>query len=329
MSIANLDPELRPTLEAYLAAGRRYDAEGLRVVREGMRALFAATPPVRPPSVRVEDVAIPGPDGDTELVVRVYRPPGTGAVPALYWMHGGGMTIGTIDMDDALLASAVERLGLAAVSVEYRLAPEHPDPAPVEDCYTGLVWTAAHALELGIDPDRIAVGGPSAGGGLAAGTALLARDRQGPHVAFQLLFEPMLDDRAITPSSTAYEESVVWDRSANRYGWNALLGDRAGTDAVSHYAAPARATDLSGLPPAFVDVGEIETFRDECIDYAQRLMMAGVSTELHVYRGAFHGFDLMAADSTVARVAWNLRWSALARALGIAQPSFSDTGDEQ
>ena len=152
------------------------------MVREGMRALFAATPPVRPPSVRVEDVAIPGPDGDTELVVRVYRPPGTGAVPALYWMHGGGMTIGTIDMDDALLASAVERLGLAAVSVEYRLAPEHPDPAPVEDCYMGLVWTAAHALELGIDPDRIAVGGPSAGGGLAAGTALLARDRQGPHV---------------------------------------------------------------------------------------------------------------------------------------------------
>jgi acetyl esterase/lipase len=239
------------------------------------------------------------------------------------------MTIGTIDMDDALLASAVERLGLAAVSVEYRLAPEHPDPAPVEDCYTGLVWTAAHALELGIDPDRIAVGGPSAGGGLAAGTALLARDRQGPHVAFQLLFEPMLDDRAITPSSTAYEESVVWDRNANRYGWNALLGDRAGTDAVSHYAAPARATDLSGLPPAFVDVGEIETFRDECIDYAQRLMMAGVSTELHVYRGAVHGFDLMAADSIVARVAWNLRWSALARALGIEQPSFSDSGDEQ
>ena len=173
------------------------------------------------------------------------------------------------------------------------------------------------------------MGGPSAGGGLATGTALLARDRHGPRVAFQLLFEPMLDDRAITPSSTAYEDSVVWDRNANRYGWSALLGDRAGTDAVSHYAAPARAADLSRLPPAFVDVGEIETFRDECIDYAQRLMTAGVSTELHVYRGAFHGFDLMAADSTVARVAWNLRWSALARALGLEQASFSDSGDEQ
>jgi acetyl esterase/lipase len=262
MSIVNLDPELRPTLEAYLGTGRTFDADGLRLIREEMRARFAATPPVIPPTVRVEDVTIPGPDGDTELLLCV-------------------------------------------------------------DCYAGLVWTAAHAHELGIDPERIAVGGPSAGGGLAAGTALLARDRRGPRVAFQLLFEPMLDDRAITPSSNAYEDSVVWDRNANRFGWNALLGDRAGTDAVSHYAAPARATDVDGLPPAFVDVGEIETFRDECIVYAQRLMMAGVSTELHVYRGAVHGFDLMAPDSTVARVAWGLRWAALARAFGLRQPRFS------
>ncbi len=323
MSIVNLDPELRPTLEAYLGTGRTFDADGLRLIREEMRARFAATPPVIPPTVRVEDVTIPGPDGDTELLLRVYRPAGSTLVPALYWMHGGGMTIGSIDMDDTLLANTVDKLGLAAISVEYRLAPEHPDPAPVEDCYAGLVWTAAHAHELGIDPERIAVGGPSAGGGLAAGTALLARDRRGPRVAFQLLFEPMLDDRAITPSSNAYEDSVVWDRNANRFGWNALLGDRAGTDAVSHYAAPARATDVDGLPPAFVDVGEIETFRDECIVYAQRLMMAGVSTELHVYRGAVHGFDLMAPDSTVARVAWGLRWAALARAFGLRQPRFS------
>jgi acetyl esterase/lipase len=315
VSLANLDPEVRPALEAYLNAAPSYDADGLRTLRDGMRALFEAMPPVRPASVRVEDVTIPGRDNDTEIALRIYRPTSSTPLPALYWMHGGGMMIGSIAMDDALLVGAVERLGMAAVSVEYRLAPEHPDPAPVEDCYAGLVWTASHAAEYGIDPDRIAVGGISAGGGLAAGTALLARDRHGPHVVFQLLLEPMLDDRALTPSSTAYEGSIVWDRHANRQGWSALLGDRIGTDAVSHYAAPARAADVAGLPPAFVDVGEIETFRDECIMYAQRLMVAGVSAELHVYRGVFHGFDVMAPDSTAGRQAWSLRWSALARAL--------------
>ena len=320
MSIDNLDPELRPALDAYLRVGLCFDADSLRSVRDVTRALFEAAPALRPASVAVDDVTIPGPEGDPEVALRIYRPDSSTPVPALYWMHGGGMVIGSMDMDDALLVNVVERLGLAVVTVEYRLAPEHPDPAPVEDCYAGLVWAAAHAAEYGIDPDRIAVGGPSAGGGLAAGTALLARDRQGPHVAFQLLFEPMLDDRAVTPSSTAYEGSIVWDRNANRHGWTALLGDRIGTDAVSQYAAPGRAKDLEGLPPAFVDVGEIETFRDECIDFAQRLMTAGVSTELHVYRGAFHGFDLMAPDSTAGRLAWSLRRAALARALEL-EPS--------
>jgi acetyl esterase/lipase len=320
MSLDNLDPELRPFLDAYLSFGLSYDADGLRASREGMNAMLQATPLVRPASVVVADVTIPGPAGDPDLTLRIYRPASAAPVPALYWMHGGGMMIGSFDMNDALLVSAVERLGLAAVSVEYRLAPEHPDPAPVEDCYAGLAWTAAHASEYGIDPDRIAVGGASAGGGLAAGTALLARDRRGPHVAFQLLLEPMLDDRARTFSSTAYESGIVWNRNANRQGWTALLGDRIGTDAVSCYAAPARAADLTGLPPAFVDVGEIETFRDESIDYAQRLLAAGVSTELHVYRGAFHGFDLMAPDSTAGRLAWSLRWAALTRAL-MAFPS--------
>jgi len=238
-------------------------------------------------------------------------------VPVLYWMHGGGMVIGSFDMNDELLMGAVDRLGIAAVSVEYRLAPEHPDPAPVEDCYAGLVWTAENATRYGFDAGRIAVGGQSAGGGLAAGTALLARDRGGPQLAFQLLLEPMLDDRSITPSSTAYDGTVVWDRSDNQSGWAALLGERLGTEEVTPYAAPARATELAGLPPALVDVGELETFRDETIIYAQRLLTAGVSTELHVYPGAFHGFDLLAPDSTVAHRAWALRWSALARAFDL------------
>jgi acetyl esterase/lipase len=316
-----VDPELLPVLEGYLSSGMNYDHDRLEEMRAGISAYFSAVPPARPATVVVDDVCIPGPDGDTELPLRIYRPAGgTSPLPVLYWMHGGGMMIGSIDMDDALLVSAVERLGMAAVSVEYRLAPDSPDPAPVEDCYSGLAWTAAHASAWGFDPQRLAVGGPSAGGGLAAGLALLVRDRGGPAIAFQLLLEPMLDDRCLTPSSTAYDGSVVWDRNDNESGWSALLGDRKGTDAVSPYAAPARATDLHGLPPAFVDVGGIETFRDECVEYANRLMTSGVSTELHVYPGAFHGFDLMAPEARVSRLAWNLRWAALARALGLEPP---------
>ncbi len=321
MSVANLDPELQPTLEAVAAMTLDFSAGGLQLMRDGVRTMLDAAPSRRPASVRVEDVSVPGPAGDPDVVLRIYRPAATAdSVPVLYWMHGGGMVMGSFDMDDELLVGAVEHLGLAVVSVEYRLAPEHPDPAPVEDCYAGLAWTAAHAADYGLDPQRVAVGGASAGGGLAAGTALLARDRGGPPLKFQLLLEPMLDDRAITGSSTAFDGSVVWDRNDNQFGWTALLGARVGTEDVSPYAAPARATDLTALPPAWVDVGEVETFRDESITYAQGLLAAGVSTELHVYPGAFHGFDLIAPESAVAQRAWEMRWTALARALGLPAP---------
>jgi acetyl esterase/lipase len=316
MSIDNLDPELRSVLGAVLELLPGYEAERLGELRSGLRTVIDTTPLVRPDTVHVEDVTVPGPSGDPDVAMRIYRPTTTtDLVPGLYWMHGGGMMIGSMDMDDTLLVGAVEKLGIAIVSVEYRLAPEHPDPAPIEDCYAGLAWTSAHASDYGINADRIAVGGPSAGGGLAAGTALLARDRGGPQLAYQLLLEPMLDDRSLTPSSTQYDGGTVWDRKDNAQGWSSLLGDRAGGDSVSPYAAPARATDLSGLPPTFIDVGEVETFRDECIEYARRLFAAGVPTELHVYPGAFHGFDLMAPNSAISRVAWNLRWTAVARAL--------------
>lgn len=316
MSIDNLDPELRPFLDAVLELIPGYEAEQLGELRAGLRAVIDATPPTRPGTVQVEDVTVPGPSGEPDVALRIYRPTAaTDLVPVLYWMHGGGMMIGSMDMDDALLVGAAERLGIAIVSVEYRLAPEHPDPAPIEDCYAGLVWTAAHAPEYGIDGNRIAVGGPSAGGGLAAGTALLARDRGGPRLAFQLLLEPMLDDRSKTLSSTQYDGTTLWDRNDNTQGWSSLLGDRMGGDSVSPYAAPARAADLAGLPPTLIDVGEVETFRDECIEYARRLFAAGVPTELHVYPGAFHGFDLMAPDSAIGRLAWNLRWTAVTRAL--------------
>ena len=319
MSLTNVDPELQPVLAGFLASSFPYGSEHLAAMRDGMEAFLASNPPHRPPSVLVDDVLVPGPKGAPEVRLRLYRPHSSEAlVPAVYWMHGGGMVVGSYAMDDGLLVGMVERLGLAAVSVEYRLAPEHPDPAPIEDCFAGLTWLGGNGADWGIDRERIAVGGISAGGGLAAGVALLARDRGGPTIAFQLLLEPMLDDRARTASSTAYDASVVWTRQDNRYGWTSLLGDRIGGDDVSHYAAPARAADLTGLPAAYVDVGEIETFRDECIDYGRRLMEAGVSTELHVHRGAFHGFDVMAPDSSVGRQAWNLRWGAVTRALNSA-----------
>jgi acetyl esterase/lipase len=314
----NLDPELRaaveqgPLLAVDLATLTYDDLPGLRIQ---MNAALASQP-APTAAVTIEDRLVPGPDGDPEVRLRIYRPEGrTEALPCLYWIHGGGMIIGTPDMDDGRMTEYADQVGCVVVSVDYRLAPEHPHPAPVEDCYAGLVWTAKNAAELGVDAERIAVGGGSAGGGLAAGTVLLARDRGAPAVAFQLLVCPMLDDRNITPSSREFSDAVVWDRSANQFGWKALLGDAAGGDGVSPYAAPARATDLSGLPPAFIDVGELEVFRDECIDYATRLSQAGVSTEFHLYPGAFHGFDGMVPDAAISRRAAAERVVVLRRAL--------------
>lgn len=188
-----------------------------------------------------------------------------------------------------------------AVTVEYRLAPEFPDPYPVEDCYAGLVWTSDHAEELGIDPTQLIVAGASAGGGLAAGIALLARDRKGPALAGQVLIYPMLDDCDNTISTSQIDGEGIWDRSSNVMGWTALLGERKGTDDVSIYAAPARATDLSGLPRTFIDCGSAEVFRDEDVAYATALWQAGVQAELHVWPGGFHGFDMSAPDSVLGK----------------------------
>ncbi|MEV4017140.1 alpha/beta hydrolase [Nonomuraea angiospora] len=316
----NLDPEIRAFLER--TPFPTFDTanltpEELPEHRAQINAFLAAAPPADT-DVVIEDRHVPGPDGAPDVRVRIYRPAGGGeGRPGLYWIHGGGMIIGTPEIDEAMMIGYVEELGCVAVSVDYRLAPENPHPAPVEDCYAGLVWTAKAAGELGIDPARIVVGGASAGGGLAAATVLLARDRGGPDVAFQLLVCPMLDDRNITPSSHEFSEAVVWDRSANLFGWTALLGDRIGTDDVPPYAAPARATDLAGLPPAFIDVGELEVFRDEDVDYALRLSQAGVSTELHLYPGAFHGFDGMVPDAELSKRARAARLAALKRAYGL------------
>ncbi|MGW5925406.1 alpha/beta hydrolase [Streptomyces anulatus] len=313
------DPRLDPEMAAALAADplpptvlHSLDREELAALRAA-RADAALPPPAD--GVLVTDHRLPGPD---RVRVRFYRPREAPSrpLPCLVWIHGGGMVLGTPEMDDARVSAYVLEAGCAVASVDYRLAPEHPHPAPVEDCYRALRWTAERAGALGVDPERLAVGGISAGGGLAAATALLARDRGGPPLVFQLLLCPMLDDRNTTASSREFTEAVTWPRANNLYGWSALLGPLAGGDEVPPYAAPARAADLSGLPPAYVDVGELEVFRDECAQYALRLIAAGVSTEFHLWPGAFHGFDGVLPRLSLPRRATGEQIAVLRRALG-------------
>jgi acetyl esterase/lipase len=210
------------------------------------------------------------------------------------------MILGDLDMYDPLIRSFVAECGVPALAVEYRLAPEHPHPVPVEDCFAALVWLADHAAELGIDAARIAVMGDSAGGGLAAGVALLARDRGGPALARQILIYPMLDDRNTVP-----DESLVpfltWTYDDNVTGWGALLGGDAGGDEVPVSAAPARAQDVSGLPPTYVDVGDLDIFCNEDVEYARRIAATGTPVELHVHPGVPHGFETFAPGTDVAR----------------------------
>ncbi|WIX76381.1 alpha/beta hydrolase [Amycolatopsis carbonis] len=250
-------------------------------------------------------------DGGVPLLV--LRPKGSDPavpLPGLYFMHGGGMMAGTNRTGADWLLGWLAEIPMVVVSVDYRLAPEHPHPAPVEDCYTGLTWVGEHLAELGIDPARLVVAGGSAGGGLAAATALMARDRGGPALQGQLLVCPMIDDRAGTPSSTELVGEGVWDSVSNATGWSALLGDAAGGPDVSPYAAPARPTDLSDLPPSFLEVGSVETFRDEAVAYASRLWQSGGQAELHVWPGGCHGFDEvvphapMSREARASRVNW-------------------------
>jgi len=315
--VDQLDPELRVVIEK-LPTDRPLDLNKLPAARAKMKkmvtALLAGLPAVE--GVTSQDQFAPGPQGDPAVRVRVYRPnEQPGKLPALYWIHGGGYVMGDIDQDDRLMMQLVKRIGCVAVSVDYRLAPEHPFPAPVEDCYAGLKWLFHHAGELGVEPSRIAIGGASGGGGLCAGLALMTRDRGEVPVAFQLLIYPMIDDRNVTPASYAITDPRMWNREANRLGWKAYLGRDGGGADVSPYAAAARATDLTNLPPAYIPVGALDLFVDENIEYAQRLIQAGVPTELHVYPGAFHGFDLFAPSAMVSKQFKADRDSALKRAL--------------
>lgn len=265
----------------------------------------------------VVERTVPGPVGAPDVPLLIARPTGLpDGAPVIYHLHGGGMIGGTCRTGvSGILREWAAPLGLVVISADYRLAPEHPYPAGVEDCYAGLVWVARHATRAGGDPERIVVAGGSAGGGLTAAVALMARDRDGPRLTGQLAMCPMLDDRNDTPSARQMTGRGVWDRRANQAAWASLLGEARGTDRVPPYAAPARATDLSGLPPAYMDVGAAETYRDEVVTYATRIWRAGGDAQLHVWSGGFHGFDQLAPDIAVARDAREARVRWLRRVL--------------
>ncbi|MFE6307251.1 alpha/beta hydrolase [Nocardiopsis sp. NPDC057823] len=269
-----------------------------------------------PADMTVRHRTVPGPAGAPPVEVWVYRPrsaPST--TPALLWVHGGGHLIGHPAQDERGSVGFARELGITVVAVRYRLAPRHPAPAGLEDVHAALEWMAASAGELGIDPGRIAVGGASAGGGLAAALALLCHDRGGPRPVFQLLVYPMLDDRTALRTDIDTANMYLWSPSANRYAWSALLGRPPGSDGVSPYAAPARREDLSGLPPAWIGVGTNDLFHDEDVAYARRLEEAGVPCALSIVPGAFHGFEVPFADTGVVRGFRRAQTDALRAAL--------------
>ncbi len=253
-----------------------------------------------------EDRTVPGPEGASDISLLICRPTAPAADrlrPVIYFTHGGGMVVGRNRVGVELPLAWARELGAIVVSVEYRLAPEHPYPAPVEDVYAGLLWTVEHAEELGGDPERIVTAGTSAGGALTAALGLLLRDRKGPWPVGQMLLCAMLDDHNDTPSTHQMAGLGVFDRTFNETGWTALLGERRGGPDVSPYAAPARAEDLAGLPPTFMDVGSADTLRDEVVTFASRIWQSGGAAELHVWPGGFHSFTGFAPEATLSRSA--------------------------
>ncbi|MDL4771959.1 MULTISPECIES: alpha/beta hydrolase [Thermomonosporaceae] len=304
-----MDPELRAAI-----AGLPY--VGLadpRAARAAMRELVAVlVEPAADGRVEVTGREVPGPPGAPPVPVRVYRPRrARRPAPVLVYFHGGGFVTGDLENEHRRCLDVAAEEGIAVVSAEYRLAPEHPFPAGFDDCYAVTCWTHRHAAEFGGDPARIAVGGGSAGGALAAGVALRARDEDGPPLAFQLLLYPVLDDRMDTPSMRAYTEPPLFNRTDVTHMWRHYLG---GLAEAPPYAAPARAADLSGLPPAYVLAAEADPLRDEDLAYALRLIAAGVPTELRHVPGVYHGFDGV-TSAEVARRALAEQRAVLRRAL--------------
>lgn len=273
--------------------------------------------PVDPgPDVLVREITVPGPAAAPMVTLRVYEPTGlTDAAPAMLWIHGGGLVIGSPEQDDRTSIAFARELGVIVAAVRYRLAPDSRAPAAVEDAYAAYQGLIAQAGELNIDPQRIALAGASAGGGIAAGLALMIHDLGGVQPVFQLLVYPMLDDRTGTRPDLGTRDVRVWMPGSNRFGWSAYLGQEPGGEGISPYAAPARRTELSGLPPAWIGVGTLDLFHQEDVDYARRLNASGVPCELYLVPGAFHGFDALFPQTDVTAAFWNEQVKALRRVL--------------
>ena len=310
------DPELQAFLDANPAVSRSsLQPEGIPQLRKDF-----VSPSIEQiigdRDIEVSELTVSGYLGAT-LAMTVLRSRRAGAnAPGIYHTHSGGMIAGDRFIGLELMAQFVDEFNAVCTSIEYRLAPEFPDPYPIEDCWAGLKQVSENLHELGIDPDRLIVAGMSAGGGLAAGLALMARDRGEVRLAGQLLMCPMLDESNDTESSHQFVNLGLWDRGSNDTGWDALLGSKRHTDQVTPYASPSRAESLADLPPAFIDVGSLEVFRSEDVDYARRIWAAGGDAELHVWANAFHGFDLSLPTAKISQLAIAARRDWLARLLG-------------
>jgi triacylglycerol lipase len=311
-------PELLPTLDAFPQLD--FTSTPLGVIRAGLDAIAALQPPPLAPAlqaVRCEERLVPSLGGAPDVRLLLYTPAAEAATPrpAYLQIHAGGYVIGTPELDDAANRSTAAELGCVVASVDYRLAPETRFPGALEDCYAALKWLHDEADALGVDRDRIAVGGESAGAGLAAALAIHARDRGEAPIRLQLLDSPMIDDRTgSTADPHPHCGAFMWTAASNRFGWEALLGMKPGGPATPYGAAPAHVEDLSGLPPAFILVGALDLFLEESLEYARRLTRAGVSTELHAIPGAFHGFALAGDDAPQVAMMHRLRRDALGRA---------------
>lgn len=299
------DPELAAGFAAFeQVVPGGINLEDIPATRQLFKNMTAANAVVAPlvHGVVTSDHLVPECSNSPPVKIRLYRPEKVkGTLPALFWIHGGGYVIGDIEMDDQWARKTSLALNCVIASVEYRLAPEHPYPAPLEDCYSALRWLVVNANGLGVNVDRIAIGGASAGGGLAAGLGLLVRDRAEIDICYQLLIYPMLDDTNIEQASVDIPDTPFWSRKNNLIGWSAYLQKEPGSANIPIYAAPARAKDLGGLPPTFIGVGTPDLFRDEDITYAHRLMKAGVPTELHVYVDGFHAFDVFVPEAETTK----------------------------
>jgi acetyl esterase len=314
----NYDPELMPMLDLLPDASLDIsDPAQARIGFSEMIELFNAD--LDTSGVHIENRDIPGPKGAPKVAVRIYSPEGLDQVaPCILHIHGGGFVIGTLDSELGSCLALCRNLGVVVVSVDYRLAPETPYPGGLEDCYATLEWVSADSAELNVDPTRVAVFGQSAGGGLSAAAALLARDRNGPAICFQYLGIPELDDRLQTSSMQRFVDTPMWNRPNAELSWDFYLGEQysRGADNVPHYAAPARAADLAGLPPAYVSTMEFDPLRDEGVEYGLKLMQAGVATELHSFPGTFHGSSLFSTTQISQRESSEM-FAVLRRALHI------------